>query len=164
LSSLDFQAKLPIGTILMYDGAGWQDNITLPGWYCCDRGNYNKGLTPDLEDKFIKGKGSLANSGDGKMILSEQHLPAHKHSITDKQHDHVAPKTAAGDGNADTHPHGQYFVYDDDRVGADNSWTTVPSVTNSYTGITSTEDTTGGGMAFDVLPSYYSLIYIKRAA
>ena len=31
--------SLPVGTILMYDGSGWQDNVTLKGWYACVSAN-----------------------------------------------------------------------------------------------------------------------------
>jgi hypothetical protein len=160
----NLQVKLPIGTILMYDGAGWQDNITLPGWYSCTMANNNLNLTPNLEDKFIKGKGSKANTGNGQMTLGKQHLPAHSHSITDKEHNHAAPKSAGEDGSISTYPNGTYFIYDSVRIGGENSWTTTPSVNKSYTGIISTNDNTGGGQPFDVLPSYYSVIYIKRVA
>ncbi|MDR1323116.1 MAG: hypothetical protein LBK68_01630 [Candidatus Margulisbacteria bacterium] len=164
VSSLSFQKELPIGTILMYDGAGWLDDTTLPGWYACTAANKNLNLTPNLEDKFIKGNGNKAATGDGQMTLGTQHLPAHKHSITDNGHDHKAPNSAAGDGEADTHPYGTYFVYDGTRAGAENSWTTTPSVNSNKTGISETNNNTGGGQAFDVLPSYYSVIYIKKIA
>ncbi|GBR73640.1 hypothetical protein NO1_0979 [Candidatus Termititenax aidoneus] len=159
ISNLSFQAALPIGTILMYDGAAWQDNITLVGWYACTKANNNLSLTPNLEDKFIKGKGDKAATGDGQMTLTKTHLPKHEHSIEDKEHTHTVSDKAAGDGQADTHPDGDYFVYDASVVS--KAWTSVPKINMSYTGITKTEES-GEGEAFDVLPSYYSVIYIKK--
>ncbi|MDR1997692.1 MAG: hypothetical protein LBQ83_05155, partial [Candidatus Margulisbacteria bacterium] len=47
----DVQAKLPVGTILMYNGSGWVNNSTLPGWYKCDGSNG----TPNLVNKFVRG-------------------------------------------------------------------------------------------------------------
>ncbi|MDR1997748.1 MAG: hypothetical protein LBQ83_05435 [Candidatus Margulisbacteria bacterium] len=155
-NSADVQAMLPVGTILMYDGTGWQDNVTLVGWYQCDGNNG----TPNLSDKFIKGAGTKAATGDGKMLLEVKHLPAHKHGITDKQHDHETKKLtndrSEGSGGKD------YTTLMADEANAP----TQPNikVASSYTGITETNNSTGGGQSFDVLPSYYSVIYIKRMA
>jgi hypothetical protein len=152
--------KLPVGTILMYDGYSWADNVTMPGWYICDGRGTPYGNTPNLQDKFIKGKGSKADNGNGQMTLGVQHLPAHKHSITDKEHDHATSKIGCADGTIPTFPSGPYFMYGSDLENGE--WITTPNVNKNYTGITSTNDSTGGGQAFDVLPSYYSVIYIKK--
>jgi len=49
------QTALPIGTVLMFNGA----NITLPGWYKCDGNNG----TPNLVDKFIRSEVASGNTG-----------------------------------------------------------------------------------------------------
>jgi hypothetical protein len=150
----NLQEKLPIGTILMYDGASWQDNVTLKGWYSCNRTNYNHGLTPNLEDKFIKGKGNKADTGDGQMTLGAQHLPAHKHSITDPGHTHT------------TKCNSRVQVGSDNGVSYGQNWgdSDCGYTSENQTGITETNNNTDGGQSFDVLPSYYSVIYIKKMA
>jgi hypothetical protein len=147
------QDKLPIGTILMYDGANWLDNVTLPGWYCCDRGNHNKNATiPNLEDLFIKGKGIETQPGANWRELSETNLPSHKHSITDNGHSHSFSIYCAYDKDDSS-----FVGKGDDRRAETSGFYT----SKSYTGITET-NTTGSGAAFNNMPAYYALIYIKR--
>jgi hypothetical protein len=164
------QDGLPLGTILMYDGAGWQDNVTLPGWYSCNRTNYNNGVTPDLEDKFIKGKGSLANTG-GSNALTAAMLPKHAHSITTTATNRTLTGTFAGGGE----------VY---GSGMSTSGIVGTLQSNSYAGRNSDQDNDNWGYSIDArhehtggansdnstttdsntsnMPAYYSLIYIKR--
>lgn len=137
----------PKGTILMYDGDGWVDNQTIIGWYQCNGQNG----TPDLRDKFIKGSGNKPASGNGQMTLEAQHLPTHKHSITDPGHSHMYIHEPEGTGNL---KHGSTKW----MTGSVQEWTT-----SSTTGITET-NSAGGGQAFDVLPSYYSVIYVRKCA
>ncbi|MDR1997447.1 MAG: hypothetical protein LBQ83_03905 [Candidatus Margulisbacteria bacterium] len=114
------QAMLPVGTILMYDGAGWVNNQTLPGWYKCDGANG----TPNLVDKFIRGasssyNGNAAASGatggaaSGSVKLTASHIPEHAHALsgsasvggtteTGGGHTHTTSGTAASTG-AHTH-------------------------------------------------------------
>jgi hypothetical protein len=73
----------PVGTILMYDGGGWTDNVTLKGWYRCDAANAAAGRTPDLTDKFIMGGSSKGVTGGSNSItLATNNLPAHNHSLS----------------------------------------------------------------------------------
>ncbi|MDR1113685.1 MAG: hypothetical protein LBL50_01170 [Candidatus Margulisbacteria bacterium] len=139
----------PIGSILMMDGS-WTDGRG--GWYVCDGRDTPHGKTPNLRDKFIKGSGNKPANGNGQMILGAQHLPAHKHSITDPGHAHMYIHEPEGTGGL--------------KHGSTN-WVTGPMqewTTPSTTGITETNYNAGGGQAFDVLPSYYSVIYIKKMA
>ncbi|MDR1323084.1 MAG: hypothetical protein LBK68_01465 [Candidatus Margulisbacteria bacterium] len=82
----NLQEKLPIGTILMYDGANWADNSTLPGWYSCISTNVGKGC-PNLVDSFIKGtdsatrRGSAGNTGN-EVTIGASNLPTHTHSVS----------------------------------------------------------------------------------
>lgn len=74
--SLNF---LPIGTILMYDGIGWMDNTTIPGWYKCDGDNN----TPNLINKFIRGALSAGDTGGADNVkLTTNYLPQHSHPNT----------------------------------------------------------------------------------
>ncbi|MDR1998312.1 MAG: hypothetical protein LBQ83_08335 [Candidatus Margulisbacteria bacterium] len=84
--SADVQARLPVGTILMYDGTGWKDNETLVGWYQCN----GKNGTPDLRDLFIRGGKSgedMARGGTGgadsqEIEIGKDNLPKHTHALT----------------------------------------------------------------------------------
>ncbi|GBR77138.1 phage tail fiber protein [Candidatus Termititenax persephonae] len=84
------QASLPVGTILMYDGAGWADNSTLPGWYQCNGQKVGSVTLPDLRDKFIRGGkngNNMARGGTGgadsqSITLQTANLPEHSHGAT----------------------------------------------------------------------------------
>jgi microcystin-dependent protein len=75
------QLRLPIGTILMYDGSNWQDNVTLPGWYACISSNSTHSC-PDLVDRFVMG-GSTAGTtgGSNHTTLTTANLPSHNHNF-----------------------------------------------------------------------------------
>jgi hypothetical protein len=84
IGGLDFQAELPVGTILMFDGYGWVDNHTMSGWYSCIAANSGKGC-PNLVDSFIKGNATASHSAGGntgnEVTIGENNLPAHTHSV-----------------------------------------------------------------------------------
>jgi microcystin-dependent protein len=105
---------LPVGTILMYDGNGWTDNSTLPGWYRCDAANAAAGRTPDLTDKFIMGSTVSGNTGgtaggSNSVTLTTGNLPAHNHTLSvltigeAGAHGHTVTGTVVS-GGAHTHP------------------------------------------------------------
>ena len=78
--------EIPVGTIGMYDGLGWQDNITIPGWYACTKANYDLGLTPNLEKKFLKATspediGNEQTAGENSFTVYPQNLPSHQHTF-----------------------------------------------------------------------------------
>lgn len=83
---------LPLGTILMYNGTNWQNDVTIPGWYMCDGQNG----TPDLRERFIAGCSYSADrtipnapgnfGGDNSFRLKTDHLPSHAHSIPAHNH------------------------------------------------------------------------------
>jgi len=123
----------PIGTILMYDGTNWTDGRG--GWYICNAANKAAGRTPDLSDKFIKGNGSKPATGDGQTTLSLANLPPHSHS-----HKFDTGVMVTG-------------------TSAFLALTPSPYWGNGHT---SNTNSTGNGQPFDVLPSYYSLIYIRK--
>ncbi|MDR1452538.1 MAG: hypothetical protein LBJ25_00980, partial [Candidatus Margulisbacteria bacterium] len=77
-------AFFPQGMILMYDGTGWTDNVTLKGWYRCSKNSdgadkiVNGYTVPDLQDKFIMGhSGGGRAGGNNSLELSTANLPAH---------------------------------------------------------------------------------------
>lgn len=91
---------LPPGTILMFNGTNWQNDVTIPGWYMCDGQNG----TPDLRERFIAGCSYSADKtipnapgnfgGDNSFRLKTDHLPAHAHSIP--AHNHTGTIAANG--------------------------------------------------------------------
>lgn len=87
-------ATFPVGTIWMYDGAAWQDNVTLPGWYACIPANEDGGAAglsygiTSMVDRFVMGKaaaGAGTTGGSNSYRLTAAQLPAHTHTIN---HDH----------------------------------------------------------------------------
>ena len=87
-------AAVPVGTIWMYDGANWQDNVTLPGWYACIPANEDGGAAglsfgvTSMVDRFVMGKaaaGAGATGGANSYRLIAAQMPAHTHTIN---HDH----------------------------------------------------------------------------
>ena len=86
----DFDAAFPVGTIWMYDGENWKDNVTLPGWYACVPENEDGGTAglsygiTSMVDRFVMGKavtGSGATGGANSYKLTPRQLPAHTHTI-----------------------------------------------------------------------------------
>ena len=94
---------LPTGTILMYNGNNWQNDVTIPGWYMCDGQNG----TPDLRERFIAGCSystgrTIPNApgkfgGENSFTLKTDNLPAHAHSIP--AHNHTATVGSGGAAN-----------------------------------------------------------------
>ncbi|MDR1453845.1 MAG: hypothetical protein LBJ25_07740 [Candidatus Margulisbacteria bacterium] len=175
------QDSLPIGTILMYDGTSWQDNVTLFGWYSCNRTNYNNGLTPDLEDKFIKGKGGLANIG-GSNALTAAMLPKHTHGFTTSS----TSKTLTGsfttfviiDGASNggvSHDSALGILsrssaasvlhdpaYGETKTGVSGYKGISLDATHTHSGTTSNDNSSATDTNAYNMPAYYSLIYIRR--
>ena len=175
-----YMAKLPIGTILMFDANNnWTDNVTLVGWYACVLGNAGLGC-PNLVDRFILGKvvaGAGALGGANTLTITSAMLPPHTHDLSSHTH-----TVALG-----SHSHGL-----DIPTGAGGSIGTLclnqtaVSLTLSITGphlaygtVTNTDlgtptssgpstNTSGnGGFAnslIDTHPSYYSVVYIRRVS
>jgi hypothetical protein len=184
----NLQEKLPVGTILMYDGDGWQDNVTLKGWYSCNRTNYNNRLTPDLEDKFIKCKGSAPNEG-GSNALTSGLLPKHTHglsggsAVSDGSHGHEFYGGIRKEYiRTDPGGRGKYILWNRLLDGVDWSGSSVhgdesvlagqtatnavqPGGAHGHSLTGSTDDNAGvAGTAsnYNNMPSYYSVIYIKK--
>jgi hypothetical protein len=81
----NLQEKLPVGTILMFDGYGWVDNYTIAGWYACIAANAGYGC-PDLVNSFIKGSASAAHTAGGnsgnEVAIGANNLSAHTHDLS----------------------------------------------------------------------------------
>lgn len=164
------QAGLPIGSISMFAGVG-----PPPNWLICDGrslsttaydklfavilytyggsgGSFN---LPNMQDKFAIGAGPshtvAATGGEATHVLTTAELPAHTHTITDKQHTHAVNNVMANasGGHQGTGASGQNIV----------NVTTQPA----FTGITGT-NATGSGTPHNNLPPYLVLNFIIRAS
>lgn len=144
-----FQAKFPIGTVLMYNGTGIAnvetrsvqigddggDTISLPGWYVCN-GNAS---TPNLLNKFIRSESASGNTGgEDTHALTEDEMPPHNH---------YRDGDPAIWGFLWNNPNGSY------SVSSGNAWGIQQGK------LTSTD---GGGQAHENKPAYYSLIFIIK--
>lgn len=149
-------ASLPAGIIVMW--AGLLANIP-SGWALCDGQNG----TPDLREKFVKGAAASQNPGDAGGALTHGHaahlshthdytqVPNHVHPITDpghthvqNAHSHVVTSQTATTGTATSYEHG---VLDTSSAEAEATETTNPATAtnqNANTGITGTQNPTGG--------------------
>ena len=87
----------PIGTIWMYDGTDWVDNVTLPGWYACIPENEDGGVNGlafgirSMVDRFAVGGAIVAAGtigGANSYQLSVGQLPAHNHTINHAHGEH----------------------------------------------------------------------------
>lgn len=110
LSTLNqYQPLLPVGSLIMYDNAGWADggfdgvtNLatgvggTFPGWYACTAANHAKdNRIPNLEGSFIRAISPIdratkitnsipLNSGTDQITLVAANLPPHTHGYMDR--------------------------------------------------------------------------------
>lgn len=161
---------LPIGTILMYDGQAWQDDVTIPGWYAMIAANVQYGCH-DMTDRFVMGKNSPGSGqlgGENVHTLTIAELPTHYHSIT---HNHGN----TGYNNAN-HQHGYDRFYGNREDWKSDSWgggavgwnvgaATGYADSGHYHAVPSyigNSGTNGGGVAHENRPQYYSVLYIRR--
>ena len=180
-----YQATFPIGTVLLFNGAGWTDNDTMTGWYKCDGNNG----TPNLVNKFIRSEASSGNTGGADThALTTGELASHNHGGS-------SGNTAPGTGNQSANhkhvtnigSHGHY-IYMDAPAGGYNTvlayattkanpvWNVVAStnIGNKTSGNQNAShshtvnahghsiSSTGSGTAHQNMPAYYSLIFIIR--
>ena len=169
---------LPTGTVVMFNGSDWIDNVTMNGWYACVSGNVGFGV-PALEDKFVMGCTStdIGNTGgSGEVALSQEHIPQHSH---DYEHGHTqSPGSNNQSPDAHTHTYKAYNTINNAFVWFNNlsNWMTIttargtqgsPNHTNHNTAVNipavdQDSGSTGTGTNVNNLPAYQSLIYIKK--
>jgi hypothetical protein len=170
ITSLSF---FPAGTIMMYDADGWQDNVTLQGWYkCAGQAVTINGQTIqmlDLRDHFVCGD-SASGAGQTlghKRTLTTATLPSHNHTKnftasteTPAAHTHTIDLTGRsfrcfrelGDRMMDSDTGGY--------TGQDISTLSDGSHTHTCTNIT--VEAKGAGAEFEIKPACYKLIFIKK--
>ena len=80
---------MPVGTILMFDGGGWVDNVSMVGWYQCNLANVAHGV-PDLEDQFIRASAaSGVGGGANSVMLALNQIPTHTSGNNVGNHTHT---------------------------------------------------------------------------
>jgi microcystin-dependent protein len=140
---------IPIGGIIMWSGA----KTDLPdGWLVCD----GTSGTPNLCDKFIVGAGN--NYGVGvtggvvNVTLTTPQIPAHGHDFHDGFFSEVSEAVEYPDGGAEPVPSSKTVIggHASDHDNTMIYWR--PQTTSN----------TGGGLAHENRPPYYSLYYIIR--
>ena len=105
---------IPIGGIIIWTGSSIPE-----GWALCDGNNAPNGVsTPDLQDRFIKGAGSVAvgtsggSTKTGSHAITEAQMPSHAHS--GPSHTHSGPshshtqQGSFGSNSAGNHNHGAF--------------------------------------------------------
>ncbi len=189
ISYTSILSTLPIGIIWMFDGSGWVDNTTIPGWYACIAANAGVGA-PDMVDKFVMGKvvaGSGATGGSNSHTITSAELPTHTHTI---DHTHATSNVQSVNHTHDT------IMGSHDHIIKMYSFSGTEPTVQSYSAVfslfasTSTQSTDlgtktsgnqsashthtipayagssgNGGFAnnsFDNRPAYYSMIFIRK--
>lgn len=93
--------------------------------------------------------------GSQSSTLTAAQIPAHKHPITDKQHDHaVTGGTYAGSGSGGANQQAASLVVPFNALLID--------ISPAFTGITETDNSTGGGGAHPILPPIFGVSYFLR--
>ncbi|MDR1998292.1 MAG: hypothetical protein LBQ83_08230 [Candidatus Margulisbacteria bacterium] len=178
IASLSF---FPKGTILMYDGTSWTDNVTLKGWYKCEGQTVEGyGTLPNLKNRFVIGYDSAntpQRSKDNNSIkLTSDNIPRHTHDAHTGKFSIGDDDTDIATGNDVTMVLGTTGSFSAERrytntnragwgsysakgAGYASADTVVLNATHSYFGKSNSD---GNPDAFDNRPSYYALIYIIK--
>ena len=110
--------NLPIGTIILYNGAGWTDNSTLPGFYACTPENEYLGLN-SFVDRFAMGttNGSARTTGSNNSKTLGNNLAQHAHKINHLHSTKTVTSNATTDGVKAWHNHNFLYLnsYEYDR-------------------------------------------------
>jgi hypothetical protein len=163
----------PKGTVLMYDGTGWADDSTIPGWYSCGGQTTPYGKTPDMLNRFIRG--ATANGYGGNNAVPPP-APPHKHNINNtprlnsesmEQHGHeisVAMLPSSGYGFTAKNTSWDTNVgLGPDKTSTQRTLTISRISPESHThSITAVIGYAGQGNALDIRPDYYRVIFIVK--
>jgi microcystin-dependent protein len=170
ITSLGF---FPAGTIMMYDADGWQDNVTLQGWYkCAGQEVIIDGQTIemlDLRDRFVYGDNS---SGEGqtlghKRTLTAATLPRHTHTknftaSTETPAAHTHTINLSGVSNRAFRQSGNRIMDTDTGGYTGQDISTLSGGSHIHTCTNITVEPKGGGAEFEIKPACYKLIFIKK--
>jgi hypothetical protein len=170
ITSLSF---FPAGTIMMYDADGWQDNVTLQGWYkCAGQDVLIDGQTVkmlDLRDHFVYG-GSSSGAGQTrghKRTLTTATMPRHNHTknftaadATPAAHTHTID--LSGVSNRSFRQSGNRIMDSDTGGYSDKNISTHSAGSHTHTCTDITVESKGDGAEFEIKPACYKLIFIKK--
>ncbi len=175
------QTAVPIGTIVAFCSAS-----APTGWLLCNGGSYNvatypalaaalgqaSGGTftlPNLTDGFLRGSSTFnsTRAGTDSVTLTQNELPSHTHSASASiasvgDHTHTFVQSSVqyyneGNYNGAQSKQTQACVFDkQSTVNTGSGGSHTHSATVSIT-------STGTGAAFNILPGYYSVVYIIKA-
>ena len=164
---------IPKGLISMWSGS---IEAIPTGWALCNGENG----TPDLRDRFIVGAGGDYSVGDiggeASHTLTIDEMPSHNHYGSTKSnthshsgststngshtHDYITPHLSIGVIKGDeAYSRGGSTHYDTPANGSHSHTFTTNSDTHSHT---VTINSTGGGLAHENRPPYYSLAFIMK--
>ena len=184
----DSAGGFPIGGIIIWTGSSIPD-----GWALCDGNNAPNGVsTPDLQDRFVKGAGSVAvgttggSTATGTHILTTAQIPSHNHTQSGTFSSNTTGNHGHGMGGAGSHNHGitgtvltassrhaSGGTNNRDYVESSAAFNSEPSHTHSIndagnhehsTTISGNTGTKGssGGHTHSLDPVYYAVAYIMR--
>jgi hypothetical protein len=155
----------PAGMIMMMDGS-WQDGRG--GWYICDGRNTPYGQTPNLKDRFIKGSGDTPAIG-GSNSLTADLLPKHTHGFTTSSTDKkltgsfpVLHAQTAGGGVSDGVAQSRNAPGIKSANGGGATYGSEFTINADHNHSGTTNDNNGTTSVYNNMPSYYSVIYIKK--
>jgi hypothetical protein len=163
LASLNTLGFFPKGTILpisaaAWDGTSYEFRII---WKICNAANHTANPTiPNLTNKFLRGADYPAGeTGDGKKRLSREEMPSHQHDGTTNSNTHSHTVNSTRDFVDTTTSAGGYITthsgYDQGQTITFGGGSHDHSFATSYV---------GGGQEFDVIPAFYTVIYIMKVA
>jgi hypothetical protein len=156
---------LPVGTILAMSASYWANASAAfkSKWHVCD-GN---GGTPKLNNGVFLRGGTVSDppAGGGTATLTEANLPSHTHSVSGE---------ATSTGSNHTHKYDtktSTLVYGT-RDNSNYCWVGTTEKLTDSSGGTHAHAVSGTAKAnashkatpFDIVPSYYTVIYIMKVA
>jgi hypothetical protein len=163
-NQLNVMTFFPKGTILTFSSEAWNATSTAFKniWKICDGNNgtqVNDMIIPDLRNKFLRGGTASGeqynNPTTGNTQMISVPVPRHRHTITDKEHNHWLGVITSVIGNE--------YTWSSSGGGRGAYTQNIPG---ARTGITETnyEGDTDSSITVNTMPSYYTVIYIIKVA
>jgi hypothetical protein len=150
---------VPVGSIAI-----WYTSTSIPtGWFECDGRTINGVTIPNLQGRFVMCASTTypANNPGGSTTIAVSQFPRHNHgTITTNvggKHNH---RIGGRNGNSDGDTRGVWH----NGTSGDTSKNigTETEGAHSHTGNPPTDTTGSSDTSFNILPPYYSLIYITK--